>query len=160
MNLLLIRDKIDKIYAHTWLQCCVWLEAALVYWAIYFPSAAMKITRTGGVLHVIFQQLYPFIKSDVWPKKYFKYQLSAIYNINVILISKCYQIHICRSVNLWTGLLHVFAQNGQWCVTYYSTLMVILPMPCWGCRVKPHGMAVPSDAFTHIIPFLFKFSIW
>ena len=30
-------------------------------------------------------------------------------------------------------------------VDYYSTLMVILPMPCWGCRVKPHGMAVPSD---------------
>ena len=42
----------------------------------------------------------------------------------------------------------------------YSTLMVILPMPCWGCRVKPHGMNVPSDAFTHIIPFLFIFSIW
>ena len=39
-------------------------------------------------------------------------------------------------------------------VDVYSTLMVILPMPCWGCRVKPHGMAVPSDAFTHIIPFL------
>ena len=37
---------------------------------------------------------------------------------------------------------------------YYSTLMVNLPMPCWGCRVKPHGMAVPSDAFTHIITFL------
>ena len=45
-------------------------------------------------------------------------------------------------------------------VIYYSTLMVILPMPYWGCRVKPHGMAVPSDAFTHIIPFLFIFSIW
>ena len=45
-------------------------------------------------------------------------------------------------------------------VYYYSTLMVILPMPCWGCRVKPHGMAVTSDAFTHIIPFLFIFSIW
>ena len=42
-------------------------------------------------------------------------------------------------------------------VTNYSTLMVILPMPCWGCLVKPHGMAVPSDAFTHIIPFLFIF---
>ena len=51
-------------------------------------------------------------------------------------------------------------QYSQSCVANYSTLMVILPMPCWGCRVKPHGMAVPSDAFTHIISFLFKFSIW
>ena len=43
---------------------------------------------------------------------------------------------------------------------YYSTLMVILPMPCWGCRVVSHGMAVPSDAFTHRVPFLFAFSLW
>ena len=53
--------------------------------------------------------------------------------------------------------LYVFCSVN---VTLYSTLMMILPMPCWGCRVKPQGMAVTSDAFTHIIPFLFIFSIW
>ena len=40
---------------------------------------------------------------------------------------------------------------------HYSTLMVILLMPCWGCRVVSHGMAIPSDAFTHRILFYSHF---
>ena len=59
-----------------------------------------------------------------------------------------YSTHWRRMTYIWVNVDH------------YSTLMVILPMPCWGCRVKPRGMAVPYDAFTHIIPFLFIFSIW
>ena len=59
-----------------------------------------------------------------------------------------------------TVVWHSHLALAMFNVYIYSTLMVILPMPCWGCRVKPHGMAVPSDAFTHIIPFLFIFSIW
>ena len=66
--------------------------------------------------------------------------------------------HTLRS-DIWISVLWVKWKEFSSIGTHYSTLMVILPMPCWGCRVKPHGMAVPSDAFTHGIPFLFIFSI-
>ena len=73
-----------------------------------------------------------------------------------------HSIWICAEISTFPSHM-AWINNLNWhegLVNIYSTLMVILPMPCWGCRVKPHGMAVPSDAFTHIIPFLFIFSIW
>ena len=36
-------------------------------------------------------------------------------------------------------------------VAFYSMLVVFLPMPCWGCRVKPHG--TPSLATVHFSNF-------
>ena len=63
------------------------------------------------------------------------------------------QYQLCNTFQFTSEPLDVTRPWPTVYVPHYSTLMVILPMPCWGCRVKPHGMAVPSDAFTHIIPF-------
>ena len=44
-------------------------------------------------------------------------------------------------------------------VLHYNTLMVILPMACWGCRVVSHSMAVPSDALNPFSIHIFSLVI-
>ena len=42
---------------------------------------------------------------------------------------------------------------------HYCTLVVSLPIPCWGCRVVSNDMAIPFDAYAHEISFCSHFSL-
>ena len=67
------------------------------------------------------------------------------------------QWYVLQAILLTINRCFNVLMTTVWQVTHayhYSTLMVILSMPCYGCRVVSHGMAILSDAFTHRIPFL------
>ena len=143
----------QKMYQHRWMHinCHSGLCKKICWYNGQEWSAGQRADIDIHVTVVYISAPYVILSSWL---SYFCYQRGDKDAIHVGTF------HRRNSCTVYPKNMHTVFALLCFVVVIYNTLMVILPMPCWGCRVKPHGMAVPSDAFTHIIPFLFIFSIW